>query len=290
MMKGRSLVAVGLVAVGLAVLLLLLLLKREDREPSEMTLYGNVDIRQVDLGFRVDGRIETLLLEEGEPVEAGTLVATLENEPYMDLLKETEANAAAVEASLVNAEILYKRRLQLSKSGAVSKEELDDAISTYNVLLANLEQAVASIGVARKNLDDTKVFAPTDGSILTRIKEPGSVVRAGEAVCTVSIKQPLWIRAYVSEPQLGLIYPDMPAEIYTDTKGSKAYVGHIGFISPVAEFTPKTVETTELRTDLVYRLRVVVDDADERLRQGMPVTVKLKLKGGASAPPRIPRQ
>jgi HlyD family secretion protein len=69
----------------------------------------------------------------------------------------------------------------------------------------------------------------------------------------------------------------MPAEIYTDTPGGKIYIGYVGFISPVSEFTPKTVETTQLRTDLVYRIRVYAENPDLGLRQGMPVTLKLAL-------------
>jgi HlyD family secretion protein len=70
----------------------------------------------------------------------------------------------------------------------------------------------------------------------------------------------------------------MEAEVYTDTYRGKVYKGKVGFISPVAEFTPKTVETTELRTDLVYRVRIYVDNPDQGLRQGMPVTVELPLE------------
>src|SRR4029079_8274078 len=98
----------------------------------------------------------------------------------------------------------------------------------------------------------------------------------GETVFSVTLPRPLWVRAYVAEPDLGAVRPGMAAEIATDGAGAKRYRGHVGFISPVAEFTPKSVETKELRTDLVYRLRVIVDDADGSLRQGMPVTVTLK--------------
>ncbi len=143
------------------------------------------------------------------------------------------------------------------------------------MLRANLAQAKAALGVAITNLKDTKVFAPHEGTILTRIREPGSIVNVGDPIYTLTLTDPVWIRAFVSEPQLGLIYPGMKAEVYTDSK--QTYTGHIGFISPVAEFTPKTVETTELRTDLVYRLRIIADNPDKYLKQGMPVTVKLKI-------------
>jgi HlyD family secretion protein len=91
----------------------------------------------------------------------------------------------------------------------------------------------------------------------------------------MSLQQPVWVRAYIEETYLGRIHPGMKTEIYTDSNPGKAYTGTIGYISPRAEFTPKNVETTELRTSLVYRLRIVIENADEGLRQGMPVTAKI---------------
>src|SRR5262249_27086455 len=87
------------------------------------------------------------------------------------------------------------------------------------------------------------------------------------------LTSPIWVRTYVSEPDLGRVRPGMEVQIKTDTPNGKTYSGRIGFISTAAEFTPKTVETTELRTALVYRLRVVVGGDTSFLRQGMPVTV-----------------
>src|SRR5690606_21642306 len=117
--------------------------------------------------------------------------------------------------------------------------------------------------------------APADGIILTRAAEPGAIVAAGTPVYALSLQNPVWVRAYISEPQLGLIHPGARVKLYTDTRPDVPYDGQIGFISPVAEFTPKSVETPELRADLVYRFRVVVLNPDEALRQGMPVTVRL---------------
>lgn len=245
-------------------------------EKDHITLYGNVDVRQVDLGFRVSGRVEKLYFEEGDLVRKGTLMATLEKQPYEDLVLQSKANLESIKNSLKNAETLLKRRQELIKDGSVSQEDLDDALTSRDVYLANLKAAEANLGVSIKNFKDTNVYAPSDGTILTRIREPGTVVNVADPVYTLSIISPVWIRAYVAEPFLGMIYPDMLAEVHTDTKGGKVYEGRIGFVSPVAEFTPKTVETTQLRTDLVYRLRVYVDNPDWGLRQGMPVTVVLK--------------
>ena len=108
---------------------------------------------------------------------------------------------------------------------------------------------------------------------MTRAVEPGSMLSAGGTVMTLSLTHPVWVRAYIDEINLGQAQPGREVLLYTDSRPDKPYRGKIGFVSPTAEFTPKTVETPDLRTDLVYRLRIVVTDADDALRQGMPVTV-----------------
>ena len=107
------------------------------------------------------------------------------------------------------------------------------------------------------------------------MRETGAIVAPADIVFVLSLTEPVWVRTYVSEPDLGRIHPGMKVKVSSDTRPNDTYDGTIGFISPVAEFTPKTVETPELRTDLVYRLRIVVDKPGEDLRQGMPVTVRL---------------
>lgn len=245
------------------------------KNASELILYGNVDIRQVDLGFRVSGRVTSMPFQEGDLVKGNALMALLDKQPYEDRVKEAAAHVDSIAASLKNAQALVDRRHILVGTGGISDQEYDDALSSRAMLEANLKEAQASLGVAQTNLQDTELYAPADGTVLTRIREPGTVVREADPIYTLSLISPIWVRAFVSEKQLGLIYPGMKAEVFTDTPGGHSYQGHVGFISPVAEFTPKTVETTQLRTDLVYRLRIIADNPDAGLRQGMPVTVKL---------------
>lgn len=244
-------------------------------EKNELVLYGNVDVRQVDLGFRVNGRVNALHFEEGDYVPQGSLMATLEDQPYLDLLKEAQASKEATQNSLKNSEQILLRRKELISDGSVSKEDYENALTSHEVFQANLQASNAAVGVADKNLTDTKLFSPSEGIILTRIRELGSVVNPSDPVYTLSLVTPVWIRAYVSEAELGNIFFGMVADIHLDTPEAPVYKGHIGFISPIAEFTPKTVQTTELRTDLVYRIRIYADNPDWRLKQGMPVTVRL---------------
>ncbi|HSX04267.1 MAG TPA: efflux RND transporter periplasmic adaptor subunit [Rhabdochlamydiaceae bacterium] len=254
------------------------LYRRSKENPHELVLYGNVDVRLVDIGFRVAGLVEKLNYEEGDVVPKGALMAVLDKTPYTSQIEQAAANAEAIQPNLTNAEIHLKRRKELIGIGGVSQEDLDNAQASRDQLQANLDAATSALAVAMDNLAYTQAYAPTDGIILTRIREPGTVVNPSDPVYTLSVTSPVWIRAYVDEPHLGQIYYGMECTIYTDTKGGPTYSGKIGFISPVAEFTPKTVETTELRTDLVYRLRIYADNPDKYLKQGMPVTVKMHLR------------
>ena len=252
-------------------------LREKYEEKKYLTIYGNVDIRQVDLGFRVFGRVTDVLYDEGDQVKPGDLLTILDDIPYKEAVAEAEGRLQELEFAYKKAEAQFQKRYRANPN-AISKEDYDDAFYNLEEMKANVKAAKAVLDRALTNLADTRVYCPTYGSILTRVREPGSVLNPGEPVFSVSIASPVWIRAYVSEPNLGKIYFGMPAKIVTDTKDLGLYHGHVGFISPVAEFTPKTVESLDLRTDLVYRLRVYVKDPDRELKQGMPVTVNFKLK------------
>ncbi len=289
--------------------------------------YGNVDIRDVSLGFRVAGRVDAMRVDEGDSVKAGQLLATLDKTPFRDNLalqvatvgqqtanlqkleagsrpeeiEQAKADVAAREAALENARGVLERQQTLSKNDYASKQVLENAMEQQRsaeaqlrasqaalkiaiegprkediaAARAALEAARAQKQVAETSLADTELHAPADGVILTRVVEPGSIVAAGMTAYTLSLQDPVWVRAYVGEPQLGLLHPGAAVKVFSDTRPSQPYDGQVGFISPTAEFTPKSVETTDLRTDLVYRFRVVVTNADAALRQGMPVTVRL---------------
>ena len=241
---------------------------------GEIVLYGNVDIRDVALGFRVFGRIAELRFEEGDRVKAGEVLAVLDKQPFIDDVALYSAELAEAEVQKRKVEKPFERRAALTKIGAISKEERDDAEAARDEGVARVDTSLARLQQAKTRLQDTEILAPSDGTILTRVREPGAVVAAGEPVYTLALDNPVWVRTYVDEPRLGVVHPGQKALVTTDSGGR--YVGHVGFISPQAEFTPKTVETSQLRTDLVYRLRVIVNAPDKGLRQGMPVTVRLE--------------
>ena len=253
-----------------------------EKNTSILNLYGNVEIRQTDLSFKVPGRIEKLFFDEGDVVKKGDLLASIDKSSYEAQLRKATADAAALSATSINAQANYDRRVSLYQKGAIAKETLDQYKTSNDNTNAQLQAAQDQIIVAADNLRDTDIFSPNDGTITTRARETGAVVAAGNIVYTLTLTEPIWIRTYISEKNLGNIYYNMKVKVITDaidpaTNKNRTYDGYIGFISPVAEFTPKTVQTVDLRSDLVYRLRVYVESSDKFLRQGMPVSLTVNL-------------
>ncbi|TWI12772.1 secretion protein HlyD [Aerolutibacter ruishenii] len=329
------------IAISAAVVVVLavavVLFKRAGDDNGALVLYGNVDIREVQLAFRQPGRVKEMAFEEGDAVTAGDRVALLDAKPYEDALAAANAAVRVAEAEVgklhgglrpqeitqarealnraravaMDAGRNYERQAGLLPSGAISKSMIDAARAARDQSVANVRAAEAALSQAVEGfrsediaagearlaaaeatrdqaltaLADTQLIAPANGTIIARIREPGSMVANQSAVYSLSLDRPVYVRAYVGETDLGRVAPGTPVRVRNDSS-SKAYRGKIGFVSPRAEFTPKTVETPDLRTDLVYRLRVVIDDdqVDGGLRQGMPVTVEVDAAPGSDAP------
>jgi HlyD family secretion protein len=261
-------------------------LSHEQPENNQFTLSGNIDVRQVNLAFKVEGRIESLAVDEGDHVVPGQVLATLDKRYFADELRLAKArrdNSAANLARLENGsrpEEIAQARAEHSSvkfaAAALRLAEIGPRREDIDAARAMLGQQEAMLVQTERRLADADLVSPNDGTILTRARERGAIVQSGETVFTLTLSAPVWVRAYVYEPDLGLIHPGMVAQVYTDSNPSRPVQARVGFISPTAEFTPKTVETNELRTSLVYRLRIVIDQPDDQLRQGMPVTVRFE--------------
>lgn len=346
---------------------------------GELVLHGNVDLRQVELAFNNSERIASVLVEEGNRVKKGQVLARLDTSRLTPQVAQGEAQAAAqrdvverlhhgsrpdeiaqsraqvsaqqhvveklqhgsrpeeiaqakanvdsAQADLVNARRQYERYKVLTPKGAATQQDLDNAKAALDVAEAKLavnhkawelaelgprkeeiEEAEATLAANQRALDlavegprkediaqaeaqlkaneaqvallkqmlaDAELIAPTDAIVRTRILEPGEMSSPQKPVLSLAIVDPKWIRAYVSEPDLGKLHPGMPATVVVDSFPNRRFDGWVGFISPVAEFTPKTVQTDELRTSLVYEVRVFVKDPRDDLRLGMPASVVL---------------
>lgn len=278
----KKLILIICIVIALIVLVVYFL-KHNKNNKDQITLYGNIEIRTVDLGFRVEGIIKKLYFEEGDSIKRGDLVATLEDTNYVADYQRSVAEAERAASISRNAASKYQRNYPLCADDTVSKQDCDDLLNAKNESSAALNSAAAQVKAAKKNLNDTRIFAPEDGIITTRVQEEGASVMPTQPVYIMAKNTPVWIRAFVKETDLGNIEYGGKARIITDTIDPKTgkrreYDGYIGYISPIAEFTPKTVQTTDIRTDLVYRLRIYIYEVDTLLRQGMPTTIIVDLK------------
>ncbi len=310
-----------------------------DANGNALVLYGNVDLRQVNLAFNNSQRIAEVAVQEGDRVTKGQIVARLDTNRLEPLVAQSEAEMAAqrevldrlhagsrpeeiaqakanlrsAQADAANAARQYERVKLLSEQssgGAVSRQEVDNSKAILEVAEARVEvnQKALELAVAgprkeviaeaearlrakeaqlaylRQELADAQLLAPIDAVVRTRIMEPGEMASPQRPVVQLAVTDPKWVRAYVSEPDLGRIKPGQQATIGVDSFPTRRFEGWVGFISPVAEFTPKPVQTEELRTSLVYEVRVFVKDPRDELRLGMPATVYLPPTVEAAVP------
>ncbi|MBE7563946.1 efflux RND transporter periplasmic adaptor subunit [Acidithiobacillus sp. HP-6] len=297
---------------------------------DQVTVYGNVDIRQVQAAFDDNGRLLDLLVQEGDRVKKGQLLAEIDPVRFQDAvdkasaavaaqqqvlarllagsrpeeIAEARAQVAAAQATMINAESTWKRQESLAAQQYVSRQSADNAAAALKTARANAEHArqalslaikgprkediaaarqmlqadKAALSLAQRELVDTRLYAPDTGVVQDRILEPGDMVSPQTPVFTLALDNPVWVRAYLPEKALGQVRLGMKANIQSDSFPGKTFSGWVGFISPTAEFTPKTVQTTELRTELVYRVRVYACNPQHQLRLGMPVTVHVSLQ------------
>lgn len=294
-----------------------------------LTLYGNVDIRQVQLAFNGSERIARMLVKEGESVRKGQLLATLDTDRLghnVDMqqaqlasqrqvvarleagsrpeeISKAQADVEVARINAENAERNYQRMKKLAEQHFIASQQADDARAKADAAQAQyralqetlkliqlgprkediaaakamLRASQAGLEVARKALADASLYAPDDGIIQQRILEPGDMASPQRPVYTLALTDPLWVRVYVQESDLGKIKPGMRAEVLTDSYPDKHYQAWLGYISPTAEFTPKSVETTQVRSRLVYQARIFVCNPQDEFRLGMPATVTVAL-------------
>jgi len=297
---------------------------------DEVVLFGNVDLRQSDVPFNAAERVTEVLVQEGDHVRRGQLMARLDPtrmEPQVakaeadvaaeqavvnrmhagsrpEEIAQARANVLSAEADSANARRQFERLVELSKTSdgrAVSRQDLDSARATLDVAdaklavsrkaldlevagprkedvaqaEAQLRSDEAQLALLRRQLADMELHAPVDGVVRSRLVEPGEIASPQKAAFTVAITDPKWVRAYVAESDLPYVREGVRAAVTADGIAGKTLSGWVGFISPTAEFTPKTVQTEELRSSLVYEVRVFVKDPSDLLRLGMPATVRI---------------
>ncbi len=281
---------------------------------TQLLVSEGAQVRQGELIARIDDSRYAAALAQARQQAANlkAVLTRLLHGSRPDEIARDKATMEGLKAVYENARIDYTRTMNLLPHGVVSTQDRDNAQATLRAARENYlaarhiyvlavkgprrqdiisarhayRAAVAAVAYAHQEYIDTKLYSPVDGVIEDRILEPGDMASPGTPVYTIALTNPLWVRAYVPEADLGRIRLGMPATVTTDSYPGRVYHGWIGYLSPTSEFTPKNIETPQLRTALVYQLRVYVCNRRDELRLGMPATVHIDLaRKGAPMPP-----
>jgi len=240
------------------------------RNRGVIKVSGNIEGDDVRLSFRVQGQITELLTDEGQVVKIGDPVARLNTDELTRIRDNAQGALKAAEHQYVLDKLDYERAENLFKAGAIPMQQRDAAKTLAAADEANVEALRASFELAKTRLGFTELLSPLNGFVLVKSSLSGEVVQIGAPVFTVVDLNNLWVTAYINETDLGRVKLGQEAYVVTDTYPGKKYKGRVSFISSEAEFTPKTIQTTQERVKLVYRIKVRVDNSSLELKPSMP--------------------
>jgi len=248
------------------------------RDQGVLAVSGTVEVTEVNVAFKIPGRVVTLLTDEGKVVAKGDKLAVMDNAELASQLAQYRANLRNAEAQLEKSKKDLERYEILYGEEAISTQQLDSARTGHDVALAQFQQAGAVVRMSEIRLSDTNIYAPIAGVVLQKNIEAGETVAAGVPIVTIGDMRDPWIKVYVKEDMLGMVKLGQKAEIVTDSYPAKTYEGMITYIASEAEFTPKNVQTREERVKLVFGVKVSVRNVNNELKPGMPADVMIILK------------
>ena len=208
--------------------------------------------------------------------------ATLVNDQADLAQKQADSNRSERlwNEKIISAEQRDLTRTAFKQSSAALQRDVameHGAAQDIAVAQANIRSAKENLELAKIMLRYTTLRAPFSGVILTRQGELGEVMQPGTPVVTLADLDHVWLRAYVSETDLGRIRWGQAATLRTDSYPGQTYPGRISFIASEAEFTPKSVETHKERVTLVYRIKIDVPNPNHELKPGMPADATIHL-------------
>lgn len=301
--------------------------RRTGDDGNTVAVSGTIEVTEVEVSFKIPGRVRERLVDEGEQVKAGQIVARLDDEDLrLELaqrerdteilganlreletgfrkedidradaaVKRVKADAERLKADFARQETLYRREVisrrdydAAKASFESSRAALREAVAQQELMhrgprseqieaaRARLAQSMEALELARTRLGYTTLASPMAGLVLAKHVEPGEQVAAGTPIVSVGDMVNTWMRAYIAETDLGRVKVGQKAWVTSDTWPDRRYEGTVTFISPEAEFTPKSVQTQKERVKLVYRIKITIPNRNMELKPGMPVDAKI---------------
>jgi len=262
---------------------------------------GTIEATEVTISAKTVGEVIALPVDQGVQVKAGQLIAVLDTakisiqkEQLLAALEETglkmtnaKRSADLAEDNFKNAEKKLERIKALFEGNSATQQQFDDMRTALKAALTQYQNAKTSLKalqVQRKKvnaqiqllqiqLQDARITAPSPGIILEKYIEKGEFAMPGKPVVKIATMDKMWITVYISETDLGKIKLDEQADLKIDSFPNRSFAGRVSWISPQAEFTPKNVQTRDARADLVYAVKVTLENPQGIFKIGMPVDV-----------------
>jgi len=310
-------------------LLSFLIINCSGNNKDQINASGVIEAKNIVVSSQVSGKIIQIMKDEGEIVSIGDTVMLVDPETYklklqeatavkdgaeanyillqkgarVEDIKQAEENLRQADVSLNLSKQDKERMENLYKSKSITKKQLDDAVSNYEIMMAkynsanenlqkvknlsrpeelkqaeaNLNRAIAIVNLLQKSLNDCFVTSPSSGFITKKFIEIGETAGLMSSLFQVADLGSVELVIYVSETELGKVKLGQNAEIYIDTYPDKTYQGRVTYISPEAEFTPKNIQTQEERTKLVFSVKIKIDNPEFELKDGMPADAQINL-------------
>jgi HlyD family secretion protein len=301
----------------------------DKKDPNVITASGTIESVNVTVSSKLSGQVKLIAVKEGDKVKKGDLLAEIDHELLDIQLRQAEANIEGANAQLKllisgarkedirsaqelvtqaktnldQAKADRDRMKALYESNTVTKKQNDDAVSRYEITLAqynssrenlqkikniarpeeienaraNVKRNVASADLLKQNIEDCKIYSPSDGIVSKKFVEEGEIVSPSSSLLKISDLQTVNLVIYVTETELAKVKLGQKADIKIDSYKDKNYEGKIIFISPEAEFTPKNIQTQDERTKMVFAVKIEINNPQFELKPGMPADAKIVL-------------
>lgn len=285
-----------------------------DNDDNTISASGTLEATEVTVGSLVGGAVSRVVAQEGMPVQVGDTLVQLDPTDVLHQLRQAEAGLEIAEAQyrlavkgareedVIQAEANYKsaesdlkRMEELFAAKSISQKQLEDARTRYTLAQQNFEklrkgsrfeeiqmararrdQAAAQVAALQKKVADCTIVAPIGGTVTTRFVEVGEIVAPGMAVARIADLGEMNVTIYVPEASLPRIRLGNEASVMVDAFPNRSFRGRVTYISPMAEFTPKNIQTKDERTKLVFAVKVAVDNQDHTLKAGIPADVVIR--------------
>jgi HlyD family secretion protein len=278
---------------------------------------GRIEAEDVNIATKYAGRVNEVLVQEGDAVTAGQVLARMDSAEIDAAFERAEATERQAEAAVAEAqaqivqnqsvlklaEISYRRALTLFQKGNVARETVDQRQSARDGAQAALAAAESRLTSARRSVeaakaevkrigtqrDDLVLRAPRSGRVQYRLAEPGEVLPAGGRVVALIDLSDVTMTIFLPTREAGRARIGSEARIVLDAAPEYVIPAAVSFIAGQAQFTPKEIETRNEREKLMFRIKLRIDPKllrmhAERVKTGLPGEAYVRIDPDASWP------